>query len=52
LVPDGQLKVAGGDPLHLQILGGVAGQLQHLGQEEKTLREKNTGFEPLAFELE
>ena len=25
--------MAGGDPLHLQVLGGVASQLQHLGGE-------------------
>ena len=25
--------MAGGDPLHLQILGGVTGQLKHLGGE-------------------
>jgi len=26
-----ELQMAGGDALHLQILGGVAGQLKHLG---------------------
>ena len=30
---DGELQMAGGDPLHLQVLGGVASQLQHLGGE-------------------
>ena len=30
---DGELQMAGGDPLHLQVLGGVAGQLKHLGGE-------------------
>ena len=30
---DGELQVAGGDTLHLQILGGVAGQLEDLGGE-------------------
>ena len=28
--PDGELEMPGGDPLHLQVLGGVAGQLKHL----------------------
>ena len=28
--PDGKLEMPGGDPLHLQVLGGVAGQLKHL----------------------
>jgi hypothetical protein len=27
---DGQLQVAGGDALDFQVLGGVAGQLEHL----------------------
>jgi hypothetical protein len=30
---NGELQVAGGDALHLQILRGVAGQLEHLGGE-------------------
>jgi len=30
---DGQLKMSGGDPLDLEILGSVAGQLQHLGSQ-------------------
>ena len=33
--PDGQLQVAGGDTLHLQVLGGVAGQLQNLENERE-----------------
>ena len=34
LVPtDGELQVAGGDPLHLQVLTGVTGQLEHLSCE-------------------
>ena len=28
--PDGQLQMPRGDPLHLQVLGRVAGQLKHL----------------------
>ena len=39
--PDGQLQVAGGDTLHLQVLGGVAGQLQNLENEME-------GFETFA----
>merc|ERR1712241_1318740 len=31
--PDGELGMSGGDPLHLQILTGVAGQLEDLGRE-------------------
>merc|ERR1712051_208782 len=31
--PDGKLEMPGGDPLHLQVLGGVAGQLKHLSSE-------------------
>ena len=27
---DGQLQVAGGDSLHLQVLGSIAGQLKNL----------------------
>ena len=30
---DGELQMAGGDPLHLEILGGVASQLEDLGGE-------------------
>jgi len=30
---DGQLQVAGSDTLHLQILGGVTGQLENLGSQ-------------------
>ena len=30
---DGQLQMAGGDPLHLEVLGGVTGQLEDLGSE-------------------
>merc|ERR1712018_300456 len=30
---DGELQVAGGDTLHLEILGGVAGQLENLSGE-------------------
>ena len=30
---DGQLEMSRGDPLHLQILGSVPGQLEHLGGE-------------------
>lgn len=30
---DGKLQVTGRDTLHLQILGGVAGQLEHLREE-------------------
>merc|ERR1719187_188406 len=28
--PDGELEMSGGDPLHLEILTGVAGQLENL----------------------
>ena len=31
--PDGQLEMSGCDPLHLEILTGVAGQLEDLGSE-------------------
>ena len=34
--PDGQLQMPRGDPLHLQVLGSVAGQLKHLGGEVNT----------------
>jgi len=27
---DGELEMPGGDPLHLQVLGSVASQLEHL----------------------
>lgn len=30
ITADGELKVAGGDALHLEVLGGVAGKLEHL----------------------
>ena len=30
---DGELQMPRGDPLHLQVLGGVAGQLEDLGGE-------------------
>jgi len=30
---DGQLEMPGSDPLHFQILGGIAGQLEHLSGE-------------------
>lgn len=30
---DGELKVAGGHPLHLQVLAGVTGKLEHLSGE-------------------
>ena len=30
---DGQLEMPRSDPLHLEVLGGVAGQLEHLGGE-------------------
>jgi len=33
ITTDGKLQMAGGDTLHLQILGGVTGQLQHLSGE-------------------
>jgi len=33
VTPDGQLQVAGCDSLHLEVLGGVAGQLEHLGRQ-------------------
>lgn len=32
---DGELEMAGGDTLHLQVLAGVAGQLEHLEEKEK-----------------
>ena len=32
-LPDRQLQVAGSDSLHLEILGGVAGQLEDLSSE-------------------
>lgn len=37
---DGKLQVTGSDTLHLQILGGVAGQLEHLqvGRNDKIPR--------------
>ena len=31
--PDGELEMSGGDPLHLQILTGVPGQLENLSRE-------------------
>jgi len=31
--PDGELEVAGSDPLDLEVLGGVTGQLEHLRGE-------------------
>ena len=31
--PDGELKMPWRDPLHLEVLGGVSGQLQNLGGE-------------------
>merc|ERR1712203_41919 len=31
--PDGQLQMPRGDPLHLQVLGRIAGQLKHLSSE-------------------
>ena len=31
--PDGQLQVPGSDPLDVQVLGGVTGQLHHLDME-------------------
>ena len=30
---DGQLQVAGGDSLHLQVLGSIAGQLKNLKEK-------------------
>lgn len=30
---DGQLEMPGGDPPHLEVLGGVAGEFQHLSSE-------------------
>lgn len=30
---DGELQMAGGDALHLEVLGGVSGKLEHLGAE-------------------
>ena len=34
LVPaDGELQMPRGDPLHLEVLGGVAGELEYLGGE-------------------
>merc|ERR1719322_497185 len=30
---NGQLKMPGGDSLHLEILGGIAGQLEYLSRE-------------------
>ena len=30
---DGQLQMSRGDPLHLEVLGGVAGELEDLGGE-------------------
>lgn len=36
ITTDGKLEMAGGDALHLQVLGGVAGQLQHLGGGGRT----------------
>ena len=34
--PDGELEMPRGDSLHLQVLGGVAGQLKHLDCEINT----------------
>ena len=31
--PDGELEMSGGDSLHLQVLTGVAGQLEDLSSE-------------------
>ena len=31
--PDGELEMSGGDSLHLQVLTGVAGQLEDLSRE-------------------
>merc|ERR1712122_124635 len=31
--PDGELEMSGGDPLHLEILTGVTGQLEDLSSE-------------------
>ena len=31
--PDGELEMSGGDSLHLQILTGIAGQLEDLSSE-------------------
>ena len=36
---DGELQVAGGDTLHLEILGGVAGQLENLKSKHETCRD-------------
>jgi len=31
VAPDGELQVAGSNSPHLEVLGGVTGQLEHLG---------------------
>lgn len=33
IATDGELQVAGSNTLHLQILGGIAGQLEHLSSQ-------------------
>lgn len=38
---DGQLQMPRGDPLHLQILGRVAGQLKHLDIVEVNTKYRN-----------
>lgn len=47
---DGQLQVTGSDTLHLQVLGRVAGQLEHLGgggeEKGKLLVNKRKNFPP------
>lgn len=44
---DGQLQVTGSDTLHLQVLGRVAGQLEHLdGEEKKIVGKQKKKFPP------